>query len=75
MFLVLIDSNGKRVDDRVWELADAKAALAALEECGCGVHLAYMACVQTLTSLLFLLYKRNGTDFGDAVCVRASARR
>ena len=45
MFLVLVDSNGKRVDDRVWELADAKAALAALEferlwQCVLSVHLA-----------------------------------
>ena len=40
MFLVLVDSNGKRVDDRIWELAEAKAALAALEGCGCDVHLA-----------------------------------
>ena len=40
MFLVLVDSNGKRVDERCWGLNEAKAALAALEECGCGVHLA-----------------------------------
>ena len=40
MFLVLVDSNGKRVDGRCWELAEARAALAALEWCGCDVHLA-----------------------------------
>ena len=40
MFLVLVGPNGKRVDDRIWELAEAKAALAALEGCGCDVHLA-----------------------------------
>ena len=40
MFLVLVDSNGKRVDERCWGLNEAKVALAALEECGCGVHLA-----------------------------------
>ena len=40
MFLVLVYPNGKCVDERVWKLDEAKAALAALEECGCGVHLA-----------------------------------
>ena len=40
MFLVLVDSNGERVGERCWELAEAKAALAALEWCGCDVHLA-----------------------------------
>ena len=40
MFLVLVDSNGKRADERCWELTEAKAALAALEWCDCGVHLA-----------------------------------
>ena len=40
MFLVLVDSNGKRVDERCWGLNEAKAALAALVECDCGVHLA-----------------------------------
>ena len=40
MFLVLVDSNGKRVDERCWGLNEAKAALAALVECGYGVHLA-----------------------------------
>ena len=40
MFLVLVDSNGKRVDERVWKLDEAKAAMRALVECGCGVHLA-----------------------------------
>jgi len=44
MFLVLVDSNGKRVDERCWYLAeDANAALAALEECGCDVHLAVIS--------------------------------
>jgi len=28
MFLVLVDSNGKRADERCWDLAEAKAALA-----------------------------------------------
>ena len=40
MFLVLVYSNGKRVDDRVWKLDEAAAAMMALVECGCGVHLA-----------------------------------
>ena len=45
MFLVLVDSNGKRAGDRIWELADAKAALAALEherlwQCALSAHLA-----------------------------------
>ena len=40
MFLVLVDSNGKHVDERVWKLDDAKAAMRALVECGYGVHLA-----------------------------------
>ena len=40
MFLVLVDSNGKRVDERCWELAEATAAMRALVERGCGVHLA-----------------------------------
>ena len=40
MFFVLVDSNGKRVDERCWDLNEAKAALAALEECGGDVHLA-----------------------------------
>ena len=40
MFLVLVDSNGKRVDDRVWKLNEAKAAMRALVDCNCGVHLA-----------------------------------
>ena len=32
MFLVLVDSNGKRVDERCWGLNEGKAALAALED-------------------------------------------
>ena len=40
MFLVLVDSNGKRVDERVWKLAEATAAMKALVEYDCGVHLA-----------------------------------
>ena len=40
MFLVIVDSNGKRVDERVWKLDEATAAMRALVECGCGVHLA-----------------------------------
>ena len=40
MFIVLVDSNGKRIDERCWGLDEAKAALAALEECGCDAHLA-----------------------------------
>ena len=40
MFLVLVDSNGKRVDERCWGLNEAKAALVALEGCDCEVHLA-----------------------------------
>ena len=41
MFLVIVDSNGKRVDGRIWELAEATAAMRALIECGCGLlHLA-----------------------------------
>ena len=40
MFLVIVDLNGKRVDERVWKLDEATAAMRALVECGCGVHLA-----------------------------------
>ena len=40
MFLVIVDSNGKRVDERVWELAEATAAMRALVECDRGIHLA-----------------------------------
>ena len=41
MFLVIIDSNGKRVDERVWKLDEAAAAMMALVECDCGLlHLA-----------------------------------
>ena len=40
MFLVLVYPNGKCVDDRVWKLDEAKAAMRALVECGRGVHLA-----------------------------------
>jgi len=40
MFLVLVYPSGKCVDDRVWKLDEAKAAMRALVECGCGVHLA-----------------------------------
>jgi len=40
MFLVLVDSNGKRVDDRVWKLDEAKAAMRVLVECDYDVHLA-----------------------------------
>jgi len=40
MFLVLVYPNGKRIDERVWNLDEAKAAMRALVECGCGVHLA-----------------------------------
>ena len=41
MFLVIVDSNGKRVDGRIWELAEATAAMRALIECDCGLlHLA-----------------------------------
>ena len=39
MFLVLVDSNGERVDDRCWDLNEAKAALEASEECGIKAHL------------------------------------
>ena len=40
MFLVIVDSNGTRVDERVWKLDEAKAAMRALVDCDCGVHLA-----------------------------------
>ena len=40
MFLVLVYPNGKCVDDRVWKLEEAKAAMRALVECDCDVHLA-----------------------------------
>ena len=40
MFLVLVYPSGKCVDDRVWKLDEATAAMRALVECGCGVHLA-----------------------------------
>ena len=40
MFLVLVDPNVKRVDERIWKLDEAAAAMMALVECGCGVHLA-----------------------------------
>ena len=42
MFLVIVDSNGKRVDERVWKLDEAAAAMMALVECDCGFHLAVM---------------------------------
>ena len=40
MFLVLVYPNGKCVDERVWKLDEAKAAMRALVECDCDVHLA-----------------------------------
>ena len=40
MDLVLVYPNGTRVDERVWNLDEAKAAMRALVECGRGVHLA-----------------------------------
>ena len=40
MFLVLVYPNGKYVDERVWKLDEAKAAMRALVDCDCGVHLA-----------------------------------
>ena len=41
MFLVIVDSNAKRVDERIWELAEAAAAMRALIERDCGLlHLA-----------------------------------
>ena len=40
MFLIIVDSNGKRVDRRIWELAEATAAMRALVECDRGIHLA-----------------------------------
>ena len=40
MFLVLVYPNGKRIDERVWNLDEAKAAMRALVECDCDVHLA-----------------------------------
>ena len=40
MFLVLVYPNGKRIDARVWNLDEAKAAMRALVECDCDVHLA-----------------------------------
>ena len=40
MFLIIVDLNGKRVDGRIWELAEATAAMRALVECDRGIHLA-----------------------------------
>ena len=40
MYLIIVDLNGKRVDERVWKLDEAAAAMMALVECDCGVHLA-----------------------------------
>ena len=40
MYLIIVDLNCKRVDERVWKLNEAAAAMMALEECDCGVHLA-----------------------------------
>ena len=40
MYLIIVDLNGKRVDGRIWELAEATAAMRALIECDFGVHLA-----------------------------------
>ena len=45
MFLVLVDSNGKRVDERCWDLAEAKAALAALEEWPRHIQLVHLAVI------------------------------
>ena len=39
MLLVLVDLNGKRVDDRCWDLIDAHIALEALAVCGIEAHL------------------------------------
>ena len=41
MYLIIVDLNGKRVDGRIWELAEATAAMMALVECDCSLfHLA-----------------------------------
>jgi len=40
MYLIIVDLNGKRVDGRIWELAEATAAMRALVECDRGSHLA-----------------------------------
>ena len=41
MYLIIVDLNGKRVDDRIWKLDEAAAAMMALVECDCGLlHLA-----------------------------------
>ena len=40
MFLIIVDLNGKRVDDRIWKLDEAAAAMRALVECDRGIHLA-----------------------------------
>jgi len=40
MYLIIVDLNGKRVDDRIWKLDEAAAAMMALVECDCGFHLA-----------------------------------
>ena len=37
MYLIIVDLNGKRVDDRIWKLDEAAAAMMALVE---GFHLA-----------------------------------
>ena len=45
MFLVLVYPNGKYVDERVWKLDEAKAAMRALVECDLSVHLAVLRSV------------------------------
>ena len=40
MYLIIVDLNGERVDDRIWKLDEAAAAMMALVECDCGFHLA-----------------------------------
>ena len=39
MLLVIVDLNGKRLDDRSWALNEAHIALEALAMCGMEAHL------------------------------------
>ena len=73
MFLVLVDSNYERTDDRIWKLDEAKAAMRALVECDLSIHLAVIRSVSETG--LGRISKRNGTDFCATVCARSSPRR
>ena len=63
MFLVLVYPNGKYVDERVWKLDEAKAAMRALVDCDCGVHLAVITMRSDANESFVFLYKRKWNRF------------